>query len=110
MRLLTVTRKENDLQFLLSDHLLQRMQQRAIRENAIVAALSLGRIIRSRGACFYVIGKRDLNSFRQCGVNLERLENMQVVVDAKTNTVVTVYKNNNFRKIRPFKHRERWIH
>ena len=86
------------------------MNQRAISQKAVEEVLNYGRLIRSRHACFYIIGRRDLHHLRKSGVDINRLENTQVIVDEKTSIVMTVYKNNNFRKIRPVKRCERNLH
>ena len=111
MQQLSINRKENEpVKFSLSDHAFERMHKRAIAKQAIETVLTYGRLIRSRRACFYVIGKRELHHLQKTGVDIYRLENTQVVVDEKSSTVITVYKNNNFRKIRPIKRCERKLH
>jgi hypothetical protein len=110
MERIEINRKDNGLAFNLSEHACSRMNQRCIDKRSLKAVLSFGRVIRSRGACFYVIGKRELHHLQKTGVDIYRLENTQVVVDEKSSTVITVYKNNNFRKIRPIKRCERKLH
>ena len=110
MERIEINRKDNGLAFNLSEHACSRMNQRCIDKRSLKAVLTFGRVIRSRGACFYVIGKRDASQLQAMGINVQGLENTQVLVDERTSTVLTVYKNNNFRKIRPIKRCERKLH
>lgn len=97
-------------EFWLSDHAIKRMAQRAIQEGQIQLALECGRLIHSRHARFYVIGKREVLKLRKDGIEAESLEGLQVVVDEKTNAVLTAYRNKNLRKIRPNSRRHRHLH
>jgi len=97
----------NDVNFHLSQHAQLRMSQRSIDLKQIEKVLSYGRVIHSRRARFYVVGKKDTKRLSKNGVNTLGLENMQVLVEEKTNTIVTVYRNNDFRHIRPVHRRER---
>ena len=111
MQEIIISRKpECVTEYLVSKHADYRMHQRDIDKNIVELVLRHGRLIRSRRACFYVIGKRDVNQLQNKGVNTEGLENVHVVVDEKSNTVLTVYKNNNFRNIRPTHRRDRNLH
>ena len=110
MERIEINRKDNEIEFTVSDHASLRMNQRCIDKSSLETVLKFGRLIRSRGASFYVLGKRDSSHLQSIGIKVQRLENTQVVVDEKTNTVITVYKNNNFRKIRPIRRCERKMH
>lgn len=103
-------RAANDDCFTLTNHANQRMAQRAIHKNQILAVLEYGRIIHSRRARFYVLGKRDVKQLAKMGVDVRDIENIQVVVDEKSNAILTVYKNKDFRQIRPKRRRDRRMH
>jgi len=100
----------NDVDFHLSKHAQLRMSQRSIDLEQIQKVLNYGRMIHSRRARFYVVGKKDTKRLSKNGVNTQGLENMQVLVEEKTNTIVTVYRNKNFRHIRPVLRCERHLH
>lgn len=100
----------NDIDFQLSKHAQLRMSQRSIDLKQIEKVLSYGRVIHSRRARFYVVGKKDTKRLSKTGINTQGLENMQVLVEGKTNTIVTVYRNKGFRHIRPVHRRERHLH
>ena len=96
--------------FSLSCHAIKRMSQRAINPEHIQLALEYGRLIHSRHAKFYVIGKKEVQRLGKEGVDLRQMEGLQVVVSEKTNLVMTVYKNKDFRQIRPQCRRQRHLH
>lgn len=97
-------------EFRLSEHAIKRMAQRAINETQIQLALEHGRLIHSRHARFYVIGRKEVQKLRRDGLEVGILEGLQVVVGEKSNAVMTVYKNKNLRKIRPIRRRQRHLH
>jgi len=98
---------KNDEHFCLSAHAEKRMSERAIDLCQVQQAISYGRIIHSRRARFYVIGKKELACLHHQGVEASHLENIQVVVDERSNTILTVYRNRDFRQIRPVHRHER---
>jgi hypothetical protein len=94
----------NDDCFTLTKHANQRMSQRGIHLKQVLGVLKYGRIIHSRRARFYVLGKRDVDDLAKQCIDVRDIENIQVLVDEKSNVILTAYKNKNFRQIRP-KHR-----
>jgi hypothetical protein len=66
--------------------------------------LTYGRLIHSRRARLYVIGRKEIKRLEKTWLEAENLENIQIVVDERSNLVLTVYSNKDFRQIRP-KHR-----
>ena len=96
--------------FCLSQHAIKRMSQRAINSEQIQLALKYGRLIYSRHAKFYVIGKKEVQRHNKEGLDLRFMEGLQVLVNEKTNLVMTVYKNKDFRQIRPQCRRQRHLH
>ena len=100
----------NDVNFHLSKHAQLRMSQRSIDLKQIEQVLSYGRMIHSRRARFYIVGKKDTKRLSKTGISTQGLENMQVLVEEKSNTIITVYRNKNFRHIRPVHRCERHMH
>lgn len=100
----------NDVNFHLSKHAQLRMSQRLIDLKQIEKVLSYGRMIHSRSARFYVVGKKDTKRLSKTGISTQGLENMQVLVEEKSNTIITVYRNKNFRHIRPVHRCERHMY
>ena len=101
---------EGEEGFCLSQQAIKRMSQRAINPEQIQLALEYGRVIHSRHAKFYVIGKKEVQQLDKEGLDLRPMEGLQVVVNEKTNLVMTVYKNKDFRQIRPQRRRQRHLH
>lgn len=78
----------------LSRHAQTRMAQRGLRASAILAAIDYGREIRSRGAWFHVIGRRDVARARALGVDVSRHEGVHVL-RGDDGGIITVYRNKN---------------
>jgi len=97
----------NESCFDLSKHAQIRMSQRSIDVDKVQQVLTYGRMIRSRSAMFYVIGRKDIKKLGRAGIDARLLENIQVVVDERSNRILTVYRNEDFRQIRPKHRRER---
>jgi len=83
----------------LTDHAQRRMSQRGLSEDAIDAALTYGREVRTRGAVIYAIGKKDVRKHLADGVDLRAFEGIQVVC-VSDGTILTVYKNRDFSGLR----------
>ena len=83
----------------LTDHAHKRMSQRGLSEQAIDAALTYGRKVRARGAVIYAIGKKEVRKNLATGVDLRRFEGTQVVC-LSDGTILTVYKNRDFSRLR----------
>ena len=92
--------------FSLTKHALSRMSTRAISRPAIEAALEFGRCVEIRGAQIFAIGRREVARFRREGIELACFEGMQVVV-MDGGAVVTVYRNRDFKGLRP-RRRSSW--
>jgi len=100
----------NDEHFGLSRHALKRMSQRSIDVEQVQLVLCHGTVIHSRRARFYVVGRKEMKRLVAVGCDVRGLENIQVVVDEKSNNILTVYRNRDFRQIRPKHRRERRMH
>jgi hypothetical protein len=76
------------------------MHSRRIRPEAIRAAILYGRIAHVRGARIYAVGRRDVLKYRREQIVLDQYEGVQVVC-APDGTILTAYRNRNFKALRP---------
>ena len=86
----------------LSEHALERMQQRGISNEAVFQTIAFGRIGRGRGATIYAIGKKEIAEFAKDGIDLSQYEGVHVVM-TRRGTVSTVYRNLSLPKLKPKK-------
>lgn len=84
----------------LTQHARQRMFSRGLSTAAIDAGLAWGRTVHVRGAEIYAIGRREVAHAARDGVDLTRLAGLQVVCH-RDGAILTVYKNKDFRLLRP---------
>ena len=81
-------------------HAWQRMTERGLSTAAIEAALDYGRIVHVRGAAIFAIGKKEVARCQSRGINISDLEGVQVVCKSD-GMILTVYRNRDFRGLRP---------
>lgn len=81
-------------------HARRRMVDRNISDRAIEAVLDFGRISRVRGAEIYSVGRKEVRLYAREGIDLEACEGVHVVC-SPNGTVLTAYRNSNFRGLRP---------
>lgn len=84
---------------ILTQHAGKRMRHRRIPGNAIELVIEYGRVVFTRGAMIYAIGRNEVERFKKENVNLSEFEGVQVVC-SMDGIVLTVYRNQNFRKLR----------
>jgi len=84
----------------LTKHALARMHTRHICLTDIAIAMAYGRSYYVRGAVVYVMGRREIASCKGEGLPADRLAGLQVVCSPGGDTVITVYRNNDFRLLR----------
>lgn len=96
----SITGSDLALRHSLSAHARQRMNARNLGLTAIKATLDFGRVVYTRGAIIYAIGKKEVRRHRSTRGDLGRFEGVHVVC-APDGTVITTYRNHNFRGIRP---------
>lgn len=84
----------------LTHHALERMKTRRVSEKAIQLILTYGRLVHVRGADIYAVGRREVEQSRLLGIDLGALEGLQVVCSSD-GAVITVYRNKDFRGLRP---------
>lgn len=91
-----------------SSHAAMRMNSRRLPGNSIEVAMQYGREVYIRGAFIYAVGKREIERAQRVGANLRSYAGLQVVC-LSTGLVLTAYKNQNFRGLKP-KSRRRSFH
>ena len=84
----------------MSRHAARRMQQRNISEAAVRTALEQGRVVHVRGAAIHAIGRKEISRLRRHGIDLSGYDGVQVVC-APDGTILTAYRNRDFRSLRP---------
>ena len=89
----------------LSAHAQQRMGQRRIPEDTVIAVLTYGRVVYSRGAQVFALGRREVRRLAQHGLDLSDHEGIQVICSPDGSTVVTLYKDHDFSSLRPRRRR-----
>lgn len=91
----------------LTGHAYRRMTARSLSYDAVTAALTFGRSVRTRSADIHVIGRKEVEPYRHQGIDLSSFEGIQLVW-ALDGTVITVYRNRNFRGLRPRRRQRRY--
>jgi hypothetical protein len=84
----------------LTNHARKRMNARKLPREAVRSALQYGRVVYTRGAAIHVIGRKEVHKYKKEGINLSAYEGVQVLCNPKDGTVITVYRNRNFRGLR----------
>lgn len=84
----------------LTKHAAERMSTRSLPATAVAAAIAYGRVVHIRGADIHAIGRREVECHEREGIDLSRYEGVQVVCSVG-GTILTVYRNRDFRGLRP---------
>lgn len=82
---------------IISKHAMLRMSSRNITEEAIEITINFGRMVYTKGARIFVIGKKEIKAFKN-KINLKGLEGLHVVCSAWDDSIITVYINKSFKK------------
>lgn len=90
----------------ISNHAGSRMGSRRISTDDVATVMSYGRTYHVRGAVVYAFGRHEAEICRKDGLQPDRIEGLQVVCAPKDNTVVTVYRNNDFSSLK--RRNNRW--
>jgi len=93
----------------LTQHAWERMSGRGLSPTAISLVLDYGRAAQIRGAIIYVVGRKEVERYRQDGIELSPVEGVQVVC-AESGAILTVYRNRDLRGLRPRSRRARRRH
>ena len=84
----------------LSNHAGSRMGSRRISHDDVSTVMSYGRTYYVRGAVVYALGRHEAEICRKDGLHPGRIEGLQVVCAPGDNTVITVYRNNDFSSLK----------
>lgn len=101
-----VSFQEHDTMPRLSNHADSRMGSRRISQNDVANVMSYGRTFHVRGAVIYALGRHEAELCRKDGLRPDRIEGLLVVCAAQDNTVITVYRNNDFSSLK--RRNNRW--
>jgi hypothetical protein len=106
--------KENDRLYVLpeltnSQHAQIREGQRGISQKQVVLAFKYGRVIHARRAVYHVIGKKEIDKYVSIEPELKNMNGIQLVMSVN-GTILTVFRNKDLRKVRPFKHSHKHLH
>lgn len=84
----------------LTQHAKIRMAHRNIASKIIESVIEYGRVIYTRGAMIYAIGRKEVERYRhEEDIDLSTCEGIQVVCSTE-GTILTVYRNHSFRGLR----------
>lgn len=89
-----------DSNYNLTRHAWERMGCRGISLDKVRRVLNYGRVAHVRGATIYAVGRKEVECFAVDGVDLSDVEGVQIVCN-DSGTIMTVYRNRNFRGLRP---------
>lgn len=87
-------------EYSLTRHAWERMSGRGLSPAAIRLVLNYGRAAHIRGATIYAVGRKEVERYRQGGIELSPVEGVQVVC-TDSGSILTVYRNRDFRGLRP---------
>ena len=91
----------------ITQHAWSRMSGRGLTGQTIDTVLSYGRVIHVRGAAIHVIGRKEVEKLSRSGVDVGDWEGVQVVCTPDRSAILTVYRNRDFRGLKP-RGRSRW--
>ena len=81
-------------------HAWRRMCERGMSPDVVLGVIQYGRKAYVRGAVIYAVGRREVRRFSWRGVDLVDMEGVQVVCSID-GALMTVYRNHDFRGLRP---------
>lgn len=90
--------------YTLTEHAQRRMDMRGFSLSEVNLVLTYGRKVHIRGAVIYAVGRKEISQCAAVGIDLSGLDGLQVVC-ANDGTVITVYRNSDFRGLRPKRRR-----
>jgi hypothetical protein len=88
----------------LSKHARARIAARRLPLAAVVTALTYGRIVHVRGAAVHALGRKEVARLQRVGIDASSYAGVQVVCSPH-GTVLTAYRNHDFRGLRPRRRR-----
>ena len=84
----------------LTHHARARMCGRRMSADVVLGVIAYGRIAHVRGATIYAVGRKEVSQFSEASTDLEDMEGVHVVC-SRDGAVMTVYRNHDFRGLRP---------
>lgn len=84
----------------MTQHASLRMGSRRISLSDVAVVMNYGHSFHVRGAVVYAMGRRELASCRSDGVPTQGIKGLQVICAPNSDEVITVYRNNDFRRLR----------
>ena len=84
----------------LTNHASARMGSRHISPTEVAFVMNYGRSYHVRGAVIYVMGRHEVESCRNDRVISDNIKGLQVVCAQDNDAVITVYRNNDLRRLR----------
>lgn len=90
--------------YVLTEHAQRRMDMRGFSSSDIYQVLLYGRKVHVRSAVIHALGRKEISQCAAVGIDLSGLDGLQVVC-ANDGTVITVYRNRDFRGLRPKRRR-----
>ena len=84
----------------ITKHAQARMHERRLSDETVSMVMTYGRLARVRGAEIYAVGRKEVEQYLAEGLDLSRFEGVQVVC-SPDGAVLTVYRNKDFRGLRP---------
>lgn len=82
--------------YVMSDHAISRMCERSLAPDDVEAVLTYGQPVYDRGALVFRLGRKQVDRFAP-REQLDHLEGVHVVCTPDDGTVMTVYRNRDFR-------------
>lgn len=91
------TGKETEFRLRISRHSRKRAQQRGIRPEEISIAMTYGEWVQKQGMCYIIVLDKYLPDHIDTSIR-ERLHNLVILTNGKTNCMITCYKNAHARR------------
>ncbi|TXH47175.1 MAG: hypothetical protein E6Q92_00940 [Burkholderiaceae bacterium] len=85
----------------ITKHAWTRMCKRGLNWQTVDTVLSYGRVIHVRGAAIHAIGRKEVEKLARSGVDVGGCEGVQVVCTPNGSDILTVYRNRDFRGLKP---------
>lgn len=84
---------------IITHHAWARMSGRSISPRDLSMVLAYGRMVHVRSAEIHAIGRREVDRYRQEGIDLSHLEGVQVVCTGE-GVVITTYRDRALKSLR----------
>jgi hypothetical protein len=92
---------------IMTHHAAARMTHRGIRTEVIELVMDYGRMVFTRGAVVFAIGRKEIERYLKDGIDLSICDGVHIVCSID-GAVLTVYRNRSFRGLRSGRGRGRY--